>query len=383
MIPYGKHSIDQSDIDSVLQVLQSDWITQGPAVPRFESAVAEYCGAKHASATCNATSALHVSYLMLGVCPGDYVWTTPNTFVATSNSALSCGASIDFVDIDPATYNMCPRALEQKLKNARRTNTLPKVVVAVHFGGNPCDMEKISALADEYGFYVVEDASHAIGAEYKGSKIGSCRYSEATVFSFHPVKLMTTAEGGMILTNSDAFKQKADRLRSHGVSRDDVGSEGGWYYQQLELGFNYRMNDLQAALGLSQLRRLDSFVSQRKALAARYDNLLQHPSIACPTLTDGASSSWHLYVIRLLEGIDRKQVYNVMQEKGIGVNVHYIPVHTQPYYRNLGFASGDFPVAEQYYNQALTLPLYPDLTYEEQDYVIRSLFEAISLSQSG
>ncbi len=378
MIPYGRQSINQSDIDAVLQVLHSDWLTQGPVVPRFEQQLADYCGAAHGVAVSSATAALHLACLSLGLGHGDTLWTSPNTFVASANAARFCGALVDFVDIDPTTYNISIDALRQKLRSAQQANALPKIVMPVHFAGNPCDMAAIAALADEYGFSVIEDASHAVGAEYQQTKIGACRYSDATVFSFHPVKLMTTGEGGMLLTNSGAIREKAARLRSHGVTRDLDGGHGDWEYRQLELGFNYRMTDMQAALGCSQLQRLDDFVARRHELVARYRQLLQHPSIALPETTEGAYSSWHLYVIRLLDGIDRKRVFERMRESGVGVNVHYIPVHTQPYYQRLGFHEGDFPQAERYYSEALTLPLFPDLTDEQQEYVVEQLLQAIS-----
>lgn len=381
MIPYGHQSIAQSDIDAVIEVLRSDWLTQGPVVEQFERAVADYCGAAYAVSVSNATAGLHLACKALEVGPGDLVWASPNTFVASANCARFCGADIDFVDIDPRTYNLSSAALEAKLASTER---VPKVVVVTHFAGQSCDMAEFADLAARYRFALIEDAAHALGGDYRGERVGSCRYSAMTVFSFHPVKSITTAEGGMVLTNRADLAARVRVLRSHGITRDpkrfDQGSHGDWYYQQLDLGFNYRLSDLQAALGISQLQRLDHFVMRRKALAARYDEKLEGLPVRLPWQHPHTASAWHLYVVRLqIESIaiSRAEVFAALRQAGVGVNVHYIPVHTQPYYRNLGFAAGDFPVAESYYEEALTLPLYPNLREAQQDYVIASLGAAL------
>ena len=366
MIPYGRQSIDDDDIQAVIEVLRSDFLTQGPAVPRFEQAVAEYCGARHACAVNSATSALHVAYLALGLGPGDILWTSPNSFVASSNAALYCGAEVDFVDIDPATGNLSTVALETKLREAQAAGQLPKIVTPVHFGGQSCDMAAIHRLSRHYGFAVVEDASHAIGGRYRGEPVGDCRYSDIAVFSFHPVKIVTTGEGGMLLTNDEGLHAKAVRLRSHGITRDPAFMQqeppGGWYYEQIELGFNYRLTDIQAALGTSQLRRLDEFVRRRTELADRYDDLLADLPIRCPTRAADADSAWHLYVVQLTGETGRRRVFDSLREAGVGVNVHYIPVPRQPYYRKLGFDPRHFPVAEAYFERAISLPLWPQTT---------------------
>lgn len=384
MIPYGRQEISQADIEAVIQVLQSDFLTQGPMVPKFEQEVAAYTGAKHALAVNSATSALHIACLALGLGEGDYLWTTPITFVASSNCALYCGARVDFVDIDSKTYNMSPEALHEKLKKAKANNTLPKVVVAVHLCGQVCEMEKIYALAKEYGFKVIEDASHAIGGKYKGVPVGACEYSDITIFSFHPVKIITTAEGGMAVTNCPDLARKMDLLRSHGITRDPrmmtKEPDGPWYYQQIDLGFNYRMTELQAALGVSQMQRLDEFVSKRHILAKRYDSLLADLPVVVPWQHQDSYSGLHLYVIRLsLDKIQKthKQVFEKLRELGIGVNLHYIPVHTQPYYQDLGFNTGDFPEAEKYYTEAISLPMFHKLSFEQQDVVVESLKKAL------
>lgn len=384
MIPYGRQDISPADIDAVVAVLRSDWLTQGPAIERFERAVADYCGASHAVAVNSATSALHIACLALGLGPGDELWTSPNTFVASANCALYCGARVDFVDIDPRTYNLSVAALRDKLERAERAGPLPKIVVPVHFAGQPCPMREIGALAARYGFRVIEDASHAIGGRYRGEPVGNCRYSDITVFSFHPVKIITTGEGGMALTQDPALAETLRRLRSHGITRDParmVGeTEGPWYYQQIELGFNYRMTDIQAALGYSQLQRLEEFMARRHELADRYDALLADLPVITPWRDPDAWSAFHLYVIRLDEqraGRSRRAVFEALRQRGIGVNVHYIPVHTQPYYRALGFAEGDYPQAEQYYREAISLPLYPTLTEVEQDKVVSALRETL------
>lgn len=380
MIPYGKQDITQADINAVVEVLQSDFLTQGPKVPLFEQTVASKVGAKHALAVNSATSALHIACLALGLGTGDWLWTTPITFVASANCGLYCGAQVDFVDIDPRTYNLCPQALEAKLVAAEREGKLPKVLVAVHLCGQPCDMQAIHALSQRFGFKVIEDASHAIGGKYQGEYIGNGRYSDITVFSFHPVKIITTAEGGMALTNDDALAERMNLYRSHGVTRDQNlmthEPDGPWYYQQVELGYNYRMTELQAALGISQMERLDAFIARRHELAKRYDALLQNLPVITPWQHPDSYSGLHLYVIRLeLDKIGKshRQVFEDLREQGIGVNLHYIPVHTQPYYQDMGFKQGDYPQAEQYYREAISLPMFQGLTNEQQDYVIQAL----------
>lgn len=385
MIPYGRQEITQADIDAVVGVLQSDFLTQGPMVPCFEQSVVDHCGASYALAVNSATSALHIACLALGLAPGDRLWTTPVTFVASANCGLYCGAQVDFVDIDPRTYNLCPQALERKLIAAEKTGTLPKIVVPVHLCGQPCEMEKIQRLAQRFGFKIIEDASHAIGGKYQGEPIGNCRYSDITVFSFHPVKIITTAEGGMALTNDDLLAEKMGLLRSHGITRDpDLmthEADGPWYYQQIELGFNYRMTDLQAALGVSQMERLDQYVGRRHQLAARYNDLLANLPVTTPWQHPDSYSGLHLYVIRLqLDKISRshRAVFESLRRHGIGINLHYIPVHTQPYYQKMGFNPGDFPEAMRYYTEAISLPLYPTMTEAQQDQVIAALCEALS-----
>jgi len=380
MIPYGRQDITQADIDAVVEVLQSDFLTQGPKVPLFEQTVAVKVGARHALAVNSATSALHIACMALGLGQGDWLWTTPVTFVASANCGLYCGAQIDFVDIDPRTYNLCLRALEAKLIAAEREGKLPKVLVAVHLCGQPCDMQAIHALSQRYGFKIIEDASHAIGGKYQGEYIGSGRYSDITVFSFHPVKIITTAEGGMALTNDDQLAEKMNLHRSHGVTRDQNlmthEPDGPWFYQQVELGYNYRMTELQAALGVSQMERLDAFVARRHELANRYDALLQDVPVTTPWQHPESYSGLHLYVIRLqLDRIDKnhRQVFEDLREQGVGVNLHYIPVHTQPHYQNMGFQQGDYPEAERYYSEAISLPMYQGLTDQQQDEVVRAL----------
>jgi UDP-4-amino-4,6-dideoxy-N-acetyl-beta-L-altrosamine transaminase len=380
MIPYGCQDITQADIDAVVSVLQSDFLTQGPQVPRFELVVSSHVGAKHAVAVNSATSALHIACRALGLGPGDRLWTSPITFVASANCGLYCGAKVDFVDIDPQTYNLCPNALETKLIKAEKAGNLPKVLVPVHLCGQPCDMAAIHSLGHKYGFRIIEDASHAIGGMYRGEFIGNSRYSDITVFSFHPVKIITTAEGGMALTNSDELARKMRLLRSHGVTRDKAQmtrvTDGPWYYQQIDLGYNYRMTELQAALGISQMQRLDAYVARRHELVKRYDLLLQDLPVKTPWQLPDSYSSWHLYVIRLqCNKIEKshRQVFKAMRQQGIGVNLHYIPVHIQPYYERMGFRSGDFPHAEQYYAEAISLPMFPSLTDYQQDQVVSAL----------
>ncbi|MCQ4277086.1 UDP-4-amino-4,6-dideoxy-N-acetyl-beta-L-altrosamine transaminase [Stutzerimonas degradans] len=385
MIPYGRQDITQADIDAVVGVLQSDFLTQGPMVPRFEQAVAQHVGANHALAVNSATSALHIACLALGLGQGDWLWTTPVTFVASANCGLYCGAQVDFVDIDPRTYNLCPQALARKLEQAERDGNLPKVVVAVHLCGQPCDMQAIHALAQRYGFKVIEDASHAIGGKYRDEFIGNCRYSDITVFSFHPVKIITTAEGGMALTNDAELANKMALLRSHGITRDPAQmtheSDGPWYYQQIDLGFNYRMTELQAALGVTQMERLDQYVARRHQLARRYDDLLAGLPVTTPWQHPDSYSGLHLYVIRLqLDKIGKthRQVFEALRELGIGVNLHYIPVHTQPHYQRMGFGSGDFPEAERYYAEAISLPMFQAMSEAQQDEVIAALRKALA-----
>ncbi|QKS82240.1 UDP-4-amino-4,6-dideoxy-N-acetyl-beta-L-altrosamine transaminase [Pseudomonas bijieensis] len=384
MIPYGRQDITQADIDAVIGVLQSDFLTQGPMVPRFEQQVAQHVGASHALAVNSATSALHIACLALGLGPGDRLWTSPITFVASANCGLYCGAQVDFVDIDPRTYNLCPLALERKLEQAERENALPKVVVVVHLCGQPCDMKAIHGLAKHYGFKVIEDASHAIGGKYQGEFIGNGKYSDITVFSFHPVKIITTAEGGMVLTNNAALANKMALLRSHGITRDAQQmtheSDGPWYYQQIDLGFNYRMTELQAALGVSQMERLDEYVGRRHQLAARYNDLLATLPVTVPWQHADSYSGLHLYVIRLqLDRISKthRQVFESLREQGIGVNLHYIPVHTQPYYAQMGFKPEDFPAAQAYYREAISIPMFQTMSDEQQDQVIASLRKAV------
>ena len=384
MIPYGRQNIEESDIEAVVNVLRSDWITQGPVIGQFEGAVAAYCGAKFAVAVNSATSALHSACAALDLGPGDRLWTSPNTFVASANCALYCGALVDFVDIDPRTLNMSIPALEARLLEAEAAGMLPKIIVPVHFAGQSCDMRAIRALADRYGFYVIEDASHAIGAGYQDDPVGSCRYSDITVFSFHPVKIITTAEGGMSMTNDADLAGRLHRLRNHGLTRDPEmmrhAPDGPWSYQQIDLGYNYRMTDIQAALGLSQMARLDEYVHERHLLAARYGELLSGLPVTTPWCHPDCYSAFHLYPVRISSGSagqGRREIFDYMRAAGIGVNVHYIPVHTQPYYQDIGFSQGDFPEAERYYREALSLPLYPGLTTEEQDRVVDALARAI------
>lgn len=380
MIYYGKQSISETDIKAVEEVLRSDFLTQGPAIEQFERTAANYCGAKYAVAVCNATAALHIACLSAGLDTGELLWTSPITFVASANCGRYCGADVDFVDIDEKTYNMSAVALEEKLRRARRDNSLPKVVIPVHLAGQSCDMARIKELSEEYGFTVIEDASHALGADYLDTKVGSCAFSDMTVFSFHPVKIVTTGEGGMILTNNHELYEKLLLYRSHGITRNPAKmthvSDGAWYYQQIVLGCNYRMTDIQAALGTSQMKRLDAFVARRRELAARYDALLQELPLVTPHVMEGANPSWHIYVVRVAFGQIRKtkqQLFEAMKEQGIMLNLHYIPVHRQPYYEKLGFRQGDFLQSEKYYEEAFTLPLYYDLTNDEQERIVDAL----------
>ena len=392
MIPYGHQDINQTDIDAVVEVLRSDFITQGPAVPAFEQAVAKEAHARHAIAVNSATSALHIACLALDLGPGDRLWTVPNTFVASANCGRYCGADVDFVDIDPLTWNMSVPKLREKLLRAKRENQLPKVVVPVHFAGQPTDQEAIWELAREFGFKIIEDAAHAIGASRNGEPVGSCRWSDITVFSFHPVKIITTGEGGMALTNDGELSECMNMLRSHGITRDPArmrasdrvssastpvpGASAPWYYEQQILGFNYRMTDIQAALGSSQLKRLHGYVERRNAIARRYDEALKDLPLQLPTVQTGNRSAFHIYVVRLLHKTPAKsygQVFEELRNRGIGVNLHYLPVHLQPYYRQFGFAPGQYPEAEAHACEALTLPIYPQMTDTDQDMVINAL----------
>jgi UDP-4-amino-4,6-dideoxy-N-acetyl-beta-L-altrosamine transaminase len=386
MIRYGQQEITQADIDAVIAVLKSDNLTQGPNIPQFEQSVLAHTGAKHAIAVNSATSALHIACLALDLGPGDSLWTTPNTFVASANCAIYCGAQVDFVDIEPHTYNLCPQALEIKLEQAEKTGTLPKIVLPVHLTGQPCDMASIHKLSQRYGFKIIEDASHAIGGQYKGEPVGNGRYSDITVFSFHPVKIITTAEGGMALTNSDQLATRLGLLRSHGITRDPAlmtqPMDGPWYYQQVALGYNYRMSDMQAALGVSQMTRLPQYLARRHEIAERYDVMLSDLPVTLPWQHPDSYSAYHLYVIRLqLDQISQThlQVFQTLRGKDILVNLHYIPVHTQPYYQQMGFKQGDYPEAERYYQEAISIPMHPALTNEEQDKVISDLREALGL----
>jgi UDP-4-amino-4,6-dideoxy-N-acetyl-beta-L-altrosamine transaminase len=380
MIPYGKQDINQTDIDSVINVLQSDFLTQGPQIPLFEKTVSSYCNSDYGVAVNSGTSALHIACLALDLKEGDWLWTSANSFVASANCGLYCGAKVDFVDINPKTYNLCTKELERKLIQAKKEKKLPKVLIPVHFAGQSCNMKKIHSLAQEYGFRVIEDASHAIGGKYLEKPIGGCQYSDITVFSFHPVKIITTAEGGLATTNSKEFAEKMQLFRSHGITRDEnlmtLGLAGDWYYQQVGLGFNYRMTELQAALGISQIQRLDKFVAMRQKLQERYDSLLSSLPIIRPYQDQDSYSSLHLYPIQIdLEIVDksRKQVFDELRNKGIGVNVHYIPIHTQPYYSQLGFKVGDFPNAEAYYKKAISIPLFHSMSFQQQDEVCKAL----------
>lgn len=381
MIPYGRQDISEADIAAVCEVLASDFLTQGPCVPAFEAAFCKLTGATQAVATNSATSALHLACLALGIGPGDLVWTSPITFVASANCARLCGAEVDFVDVDADSFNICPEAFERKLCAAERAGRLPKALVAVHMCGQSPDLEKISESARSRGINIIEDASHAVGASYLDAAVGSCRFSDIAVFSFHPVKILTTAEGGLATTNSPELAQRMADLRSHGITRDPsrmrFEPDGPWYYEQLALGLNYRMTDLQAALGLSQLDRLAEFLNRRRELAARYEDGLSELPIWLPGRVHGADSAWHLYVVRLQDASCRAAVFTELRAAGIGVNVHYIPVYLQPYYRDLGFREGHCPVAEDYYARAISIPMFAALTETEQDYVMDALGQAL------
>ena len=383
-IPYARQEISQADVEAVAEVLCSDWLTQGPAIPRFEEAVAKYAGARHAVAASSATAALHIACRALDLGPGDWLWTSPNTFVASANCGIYCGAKVDFVDIDPRSYNLSVDCLKKKLIKAQKEKKLPKIVIPVHLAGQSCEMESIHALSKEFGFYIVEDGSHAIGGSYQRQKVGNCRFSDITVFSFHPVKIITTAEGGMALTNHEDLAEKMRRLRTHGITsrpenmaprpKDEV-----WNYQQVELGFHYRMTDLQAALGISQLARLDSFVRRRHEIADKYNHALARLAMSCPWQHPDCFSSYHLYPVRIqkaLCGKTQKEVMRALGKLGVGANLHYIPVYRQPYYEAMGFPAGYCPEAESYFKEAISIPMYPSLSGEQQAYVIHS-FERI------
>ena len=385
MIPYGRQNISDEDIDAVIEVLKSDFITQGPIVPLFEEKISKYCSSKYALAMNSATSALHIACLALDVGPGDYVWTSAVSFVATANCALYCGAKIDFIDIDEDFYNLSIEKLENKLQKSKKTNTLPKVLIVVHLTGQPIDMERIHLLSKEYGFRVIEDASHAIGAKYKKELIGNCKYSDCVVFSFHPVKIITTGEGGMLLTNNSVVFDKANKLRTHGITKknDDFvnQSHGPWYYEQNELGFNYRMTDIQAALGISQLNRIDNFIKRRKELAKSYNSSLKDFPVIIPKQHVTTESSWHLYVIRLdLVKIKKthKEIFEFLRSSGIGVQIHYIPIILHPYYERLKFNKNEFPNSMKYYKEAISLPIYASLSDEEQREVVKVLKKALN-----
>lgn len=385
MIPYGRQNIEQADIDAVVEVLGSDFLTQGPQVPAFEEAIKSHCDVRHAVAVNSATSALHIACMALGLGPGDMLWTTPNTFVASANCARYCGADVDFVDIDPLTYNLSAEALADKLAAAERLGRLPKIIVVVHFSGQSCDMERIGQLAQKYGVRVIEDASHAIGATYQNTPVGRCQYSDICVFSFHPVKIVTTAEGGVATTQSEALAERMREARSHGITRDPSRmqgqTEGDWYYQQISLGYNYRMTELQAALGVAQMARLETFVAARNRLAERYDQQLATLPLILPGRQPQAVSAWHLYVVQIDDqrtDISRKALFEHCRANNIGVNVHYIPVHLQPYYQKLGFKAGDFPNAERYYQRAISIPLFAQLTEAEQGQVVAILSAGLS-----
>ncbi|WP_188151691.1 UDP-4-amino-4,6-dideoxy-N-acetyl-beta-L-altrosamine transaminase [Teredinibacter waterburyi] len=381
MIPYGRQFTAEEEMAALTEVMSSGWLTQGKRVPEFEQQLASYCAAKHVVAVSSGTAALHVACLALGLGEGDRLWTTPISFVASANCGIYCGADVDFVDIDPHTRNLSVNALEQKLRKAKREKKLPKILVVVHFAGVVCDMKVLAVLADEYGFHIIEDAAHAIGSRFDESSVGDCRYSDATVFSFHPVKTLTTGEGGAVSCNSDTLMNKLRLLREHGVSKNPENyvsdAHGPWYYEQNSLGFNYRMTDLHAAIGSEQLKRLPSFIKKREQLVERYRSLLADTKVKLVPAQADNTIAWHLFVIELPSDINRRAVYDHMIARQVGVNVHYIPIHLQPFYRQRGFRPGDFPVAENYYKNALTLPLFTELTFEQQDYIVASLREVL------
>lgn len=389
MIPYAKQEIIKKDIKAVQKVLQSDWLTQGPSVNKFEKDITNFCNVKYGISVNSATSALHISCLALGVSQNDRVWTSPNSFVASSNCALYCGAKIDFVDIDPVTYNISISALKKKLSQAKKINKLPKVVIPVHFAGQPCDMIEIYKLSKIYKFKVIEDASHALGASYKNKnkdkkyKIGSCAHSDITVFSFHPVKIITTGEGGMAVTNNQNLSKQLKMLRTSGITKNKTQmkfkSENPWYYEQLTLGYNYRMNDIQAALGSEQLKRAKTYITKRNKIAKNYNLAFKNLPITIPAILKENYSSFHLYVILLDEFLDHKKIFKNLRKKNVFVNLHYIPIHTHPYYQSIGFKWGDFPEAENYYRRAISLPMYPSLKISDQKIVIKTLKKCLNI----
>lgn len=376
LIPYAKQNITQDDINAVASVLKSDYLTQGPEIGKFENNVKKFTGAKYSTSVNSATSALHISCLALGLKKNDILWTSPNSFVASSNCALYCGAKVDFIDIDPRTYNICPILLEKKIKEANKIGKLPKIIIAVHFSGQSCEMKKIREISEKYNIKVIEDASHAIGGTYLDNKIGACKYSDITVFSFHPVKIIATGEGGIALTNNEEIYKKLLLLKSHGVTREKnqlVNKDDPWYYEQHELGYNYRMTDIQAALGSSQLKRLDKFIAKRRQIALKYNEDLKNLPLNTPYQLSGQKSAFHLYVITLHDKTQRKALFNYLRNNGVLVNVHYIPIHTQPYYQKLGFKKGDFPNSEKYYESAISLPMFYGLTDEETNYIVKHI----------
>ena len=383
MIPYSRQSVDKKDIASVVKILKSNFLTQGPKVEEFEKNISNLCRSKYVVASNSATSSLHIACLALNLKSKDIVWTVPNTFVASANCAINCGAEVDFVDIDAKTFNICISSLEKKLIDAKKKGKLPKILIPVHFAGQPTNQKKIWQLSKKYKFKIIEDASHSIGASFEDEPVGSCKWSDITVFSFHPVKIITTAEGGLATTNQSELAKRMQLLRTHGITRDQSlmtkESGGGWCYEQVDLGFNYRMTDLQAALGISQMKRLDEFVAQRHVIQERYDQLLSELPVLVPHQSHFSYSALHLYPIQIDASKtkkDRAKMFDVLREKNIGVNVHYIPVHTQPYYREMGFKPGDFPVSEFYYSRAISLPMFPSLSSDYQDIVILALEEA-------
>jgi len=384
VIPYGRQDITKKDIESVVEVLHSDFLTQGPVVPEFEEVVSEYCGVEYAVAVNSATSALHLACLALGLGEGDWLWTSPISFVASANCGLYCGAKIDFIDIDPKTYNLSPQESEKKLIKAEKEGRLPKIVIPVHFAGQSCEMEKIYQLSQKYGFKIIEDASHAIGGKYQDKPIGNCQYSDITVFSFHPVKIITTGEGGMAVTNSAKLTEKMQLLRSHGITRDNLlmtkDPEGSWYYQQIDLGYNYRITDIQASLGVSQIKRVDEFIKKRYQIKSHYDKQLVNLPVTLPFQSKESYSSLHLYPIQVnFDEVSKtqKQLFTEMRNNGIGVNLHYIPIYLQPYYQNLGFNKGYCPNAEHYYSRAMSIPIFHSMTSSQQKEVENALFQVL------
>ena len=383
MIPYSKQNISENDVKEVVRILNSDFLTQGPQTPLFEKAVSKYCNVNYATVVNSATSALHIACKALGLKKGDVLWTSPNSYVSSANCALFCNAEVDFVDINPLTYNLCPDSLEKKLSKAKKSNRIPKIVIPVHFAGQSCDMKKIRELADHYNFKIIEDASHAIGGKYLNKKIGACDFSDITVFSFHAIKIITTGEGGLATTNNLDLFTKMQLFRNHGVTRNidlmTKRQEGKWYYEQIDLGYNYRITEFQAALGMSQLRKINESIKKRHILKKRYDNLLKNLPIIVPFQSKDNYSSLHLYPIQIkrnLSNVSRLKLFNQLIEAGIGVNVHYIPIHTQPHYKKMGFKDGDFPISEAYYKNAISLPIFPNMSLQDQDKVVDVLIKA-------